>query len=67
MGLLAVHDLVDDLCKKAVGLCTRGKILGITAASRARGRPVTWKNTTSTLCINRKRKLSTHRAAIAHN
>jgi len=28
----SVHELVDDLCKKAVGLCAGGEILGIAVA-----------------------------------
>jgi hypothetical protein len=31
---LSVHELVDDLCKKAASLCAGGEILGIAAASR---------------------------------
>lgn len=32
---LPVHELVDDLCKKAVILCAGGEILGIVAVSRS--------------------------------
>jgi len=31
---LSVHELVDDLCKTAVGLWAGGEILGIVAMSR---------------------------------
>ena len=31
---LSVHELVDDLCKTAAGLCAGGEILGIAAVSR---------------------------------
>lgn len=48
----SVHGSVDDLCKKAVGLCTPGEMLGIAAASCVRGRPVTWDNSIRVLCIN---------------
>jgi hypothetical protein len=42
VGLLAVYESVDDLCKKATGLCAPREVLGIAAASRVRGRAVTW-------------------------
>jgi hypothetical protein len=31
---LSVHELVDDLCKTAAGLCAGGEILGIAAVPR---------------------------------
>ena len=31
---LSVHELVDDLCKTAAGLCAGGEILGIVEVSR---------------------------------
>jgi hypothetical protein len=39
----SVHEPVDDLCKKAASLWVWGEMLGIAAASRARGRAVTWE------------------------
>jgi hypothetical protein len=66
-GLLAVHESVDDLCKKATGLCAPREVLGIAAASRVGVRAVTWENAIYALCMNRKRKLSTSLAAMARN
>ena len=39
----SVHEPVDDLCKKTASLWVWGEMLGIAAASRARGRAVTWE------------------------
>jgi hypothetical protein len=61
---LSVHDLVDDLCKKAASLWIgRGK-LGIAAAARAHAMAATWENNIYTLCIKDERALSTWHAVM---
>src|SRR5262249_48370593 len=55
----SVHEHVDDLCKKAVSLCVRGEMLGITLTACARASAVTWENTILILCIKGRLRLST--------
>jgi hypothetical protein len=50
----SVHEPVDDLCKKAASLWAWREMLGIAAASRARGRAVTWEKT-FTPCAQREK------------
>lgn len=64
-ALPSVHEPVDDLCKKALSLCTRRKVLGIAAASRVKS-GLYLGNTTHALCIDRTCKLSTWHAVITH-
>jgi len=61
---LSVHEPVDDLCKKAVGLCAGGEILGIAVALPCPCWASTWVNTIHILCINETPELSTCHAAM---
>ena len=61
--LLAVHKHVDELCATALSLCVRAGRLGIPLHRRSQDMAFTWEIATCTLCIQRKRELSTCRAS----
>jgi hypothetical protein len=62
----AVHNHVDHLCKTVPGLCAHSEMLGIPLPGRAGNRAFTWESAIRALWTEKKAKLSTRHAAIAH-
>jgi hypothetical protein len=62
----AVHNHVDHLCKTAPDLCAHWEMLGIVLPGRACNTGFTWESAIHALWTEKKAKLSTRHAAIAH-
>jgi|SRR6516164_6169028 len=63
--LLSVHELVDDLCKKAASLCAGGGNAGDCGGVTCPYRASTWENAIHILCMKERRALSTSRTAMS--